>query len=451
MDQKEIHIAVVDDNTQMRGVLSHALAVDGYSVESFPDGRSFLESFSPNKYHLVLLDLMMPDITGIEVVHLARQIDPFAVIVIVTGYSSNENIVEAIRAGAFDVLSKPFNLDELRLMLHKALRQSKINIELAAARVENFEDSFHGLLGRSSEMRRIFQKVRQIAARDVTVLIQGASGTGKELLARAIHKISHRALKPFVAVNCGAIPETLIDAELFGFKKGAFTGAVANRDGLIRSAAGGTLFLDEIGDLPQPTQLRLLRFLQEKEVRPVGSDETFTVDVRVISATNRDLADLVEKNVFRDDLYYRLSVVPITLPTLVARREDIPLLTAHFIEKVSRRHSIQPPRIEPDAMESLVRYHWPGNVRQLENVVERLAVFATDCSIRLSDLPEEIREYGKTLATMEVPLGLTLDELERWYISRILLRVNGNRTQAAELLGIDRRTLQRKLAEWGKP
>ncbi len=298
------------------------------------------------------------------------------------------------------------------------------------------------MIGRSKAMGEIFNLAERIAPRDVTVLITGASGTGKELLARAIHNLSPRRKGAFIAVNCGAIPEGLIDAELFGFEKGAFTGAVGKREGLIRSASGGTLFLDEVGDLPLQTQLRLLRFLQEMEVRPVGSDETHQVDVRVIAATNREITLMVSEGKFRDDLYYRLSVVPVRIPDLSERPEDIPLLVMHFLEKSAKKHQMPVPKIEQRTMDSLENYKWNGNVREMENTIERLVLLSDGGTIRPEDLPPHIEKREKTYCDL-IPGEPTLKELEHWYIDKILKKSGGNKTITAKILGVSRRTLQR--------
>ncbi|MBN1885054.1 MAG: sigma-54-dependent Fis family transcriptional regulator [Candidatus Krumholzibacteriota bacterium] len=448
MNTAPLRVAIVDDNAEFRGVMVKAMRKQGFAVEEYDAGEPFVEGFAPGRLDLILVDLVMPGIDGIEVIRRVKKNDPTVVAIVVSAHGSAETIVEAIKEGAFDFLTKPFRLDELRVLLEKALRQVERNRELASIRGDLSRDRFCGMIGRSAAMRRVFELTDRIARRDVTVLVTGASGTGKELLARAIHNLSPRRTGPFMAVNCGAIPDTLIDAELFGHEKGSFTGANASREGIIRAADGGTLFLDEIGDLPLPTQLRLLRFLQEKEIRPVGSDTTHTVDVRVVSATNRDLEDMVRRERFRDDLFYRLSVVPVQVPTLAARRDDIPLLVTYFVEKAGKKYRIAPPRIEGAAMDQLIVYDWPGNVRELENVMERLVILATGGIIRARDLPRQIASHEATLAGIDLPAGLTLDELERRYIERTIEEAGGNRTRAAEILGIDRRTIQRKLRAW---
>ncbi len=448
MKRSDIRIAVVDDNKNMRLGMERAVAKDGYIVESFANPLDFLSRLAPERYHIVISDFKMPDMDGVELIKRIKEVDSTIVTLLVTGFATVENTVDAIKNGAFDVMSKPFNLDDLKVMLHKAENQLRQNREINHLRGRTKKDIFYGMIGQSNAMHSIFSLVERIAPRDVTVLITGASGTGKELLAQAIHRLSHVGNGPFVPVNCGAVPETLIDAELFGYKKGAFTGATSNREGLIRSADNGTLFLDEIGDLPFQTQLRLLRFLQEKEIRPVGSDETYSSNTRVIAATHRNMAELVERGEFREDLYYRLSVVPIKIPPLSERRDDIPLLVMHFIQKASRKHSLKQPRIESDAMEALEKYDWPGNVRELENTIERL-VLLSDGSLSICDLPSQIRGAEISCANESMFDDMSLSDLEKWHILRTIERMDGNRTKAADHLDISRRTLQRKLKDWG--
>jgi len=443
-----LRVAAIDDDSEYRKSLVKALENEGFEVDDFSNGPEFLNKLAPGKYHLALVDVVMPEMTGIEVVRRLKRIDQDLVAVIVSAHDTVETIVDAIKVGAFDFLPKTFKIEEFRILLQKALREVERNREIAKIRGDILKDSFCGMIGRASEMRKVFELAERIAPRDVTVLITGASGTGKELLARAIHNLSSRRKGPFLPVNCGAIPETLIDAELFGHEKGAFTGANEAREGLIRASDKGTLFLDEIGDLPAPTQLRLLRFLQEREVRPVGSDENYRVDVRVISATNRDLEFMVREEQFRDDLFYRLSVVPIQLPTLAARRDDIPLLVYHFVERACRKYGIDPIHIEVQAMDALISYDWPGNVRELENVVERLVILGTEGKVTLTDLPNNISCHKQKLEGAQIPIGVTLEELEKWYIRKTLERNDGNRTKTSEILDIDRRTLQRRLSKW---
>ncbi len=449
MKRSDINIAIVDDNENMRFGLERALSKTGYRTTAFTGPAEFLGELEEDRFQILITDYKMPEMDGAELIKQAKATDSSLVAILITGYATVENTVDAIKNGAFDVLSKPFNLDDLVVILHKAENQLRQNMEISHLRGRTKKDIFYGMIGRSNVMHSIFSLVERIAPRDVTVLITGASGTGKELLAQAIHRLSHVSRGSFVAVNCGAIPETLIDAELFGYKKGAFTGATSPREGLIRTADNGTLFLDEIGDLPFQTQLRLLRFLQEKEIRPVGSDETYTSNTRVIAATHRNMAELVEKGEFREDLYYRLSVVPIKIPPLSERRDDIPLLVMHFIQKASDKHSIDQPKLDSEALDARECCDCPGNVRELENTIERL-VLLSEGKITLCDLPSQIRggEVACTPSTMFD--SMTLAQLERWHITRAIERAEGNRTRAAEMLGISRRTLQRKLKEWGE-
>jgi len=449
--KNEIKIAVMDNNDKMQDGLVRFLIKEGFTVDSVINPEIFINTLAPSKFHIIILDIVLSDTDGLEIIRAAKRIDPSVVCIVITAYATVENTVEAIKSGAFDVLEKPFNTDSFRILLHKSVKQVVQNYELMHLMGKTKKDFFYGMIGSSPAMQNIFVLLERIAPRDVIILINGASGTGKELTARAIHSLSHRSKGNFVAVNCGALPESLIDAELFGYKKGAFTGAVSSREGLIRSAEGGTLFLDEIGDLPFPTQLRLLRFLQEGEVRPVGSDETYKVDVRVIAASYHDLKALVIEGKFREDLFYRLSVVPIYLPKLSERSEDIPYLTMHFLEKSAKKHGMSVPRMTGEALDALVNYEWPGNVRQLENIIERIILLDSDGVIELHEIPSTIRESINTpfVCADSIPDDYSLEEIERWYIKKVLEKNGNNRSRAADILKISRRTLQRKLRDWG--
>ena len=440
---------MVDDEPAQRELVGGFLRKQGFDVAEAPDGRTALERFRKEPFDLLLTDQKMPGLSGLELLEAARAVTPAVAVIIMTAYGTIETAVAAIKGGAADYLTKPLNLDELLHRIAQVRERQRLimeNRELREALQERHR--VEGIIGESGRMQEVLSLVRRVAGSDATILIQGESGTGKELIARAIHYASPRAGAPLVSVNCAALPETLLESELFGHEKGAFTGAVAARKGRFELADGGSLFLDEIGDLPLHLQVKLLRVLQEREFERVGSSRPVAVNVRLLAATHRDLEALVRAGRFRDDLYYRINVVSISLPPLRERREDIPLLLDHFVEKFSRRNGKRIGGLTREAREALLRYDYPGNVRELENLVERAVILTRDEVIGLEDLPLGVKEReGETSG--ETSLTVLVEGLERRMIREALARADGVQTQAAEILGISERVLRYKLKKYG--
>ena len=442
-------VLVVDDEPAQRELVGGFLRKQGFEVAEAPDGRTALERFRKEPFDLLLTDQRMPGLSGLELLEAARAVTPAVSMIIMTAYGTIETAVAAIKGGAADYLTKPLNLDELLHRIAQVRERQRLimeNRELREALQERHR--VEGIIGESGRMQEVLSLVRRVAGSDATILIQGESGTGKELIARAIHYASPRAGAPLVSVNCAALPETLLESELFGHEKGAFTGAVAARKGRFELADGGSLFLDEIGDLPLHLQVKLLRVLQEREFERVGSSRPVSVDVRLLAATHRDLEGLVRAGRFRDDLYYRINVVSISLPPLRERREDIPLLLDHFVEKFSRRNGKRIGGLTRDAREALLRYDYPGNVRELENLVERAVILTRDEVIDLEDLPLGVKEREGE-PSGETSLTVLVEDLERRMIREALARADGVQTRAAEILGISERVLRYKLKKYG--
>lgn len=446
-------ILVVDDDRGMCELLELGLARRGFQVRWTTEPRKVLELLQQDFYEAVVTDLNMPGQGGIE---LTRQLvgnRSDLPVIVITAFGSMESAVEAMRAGAYDFVTKPLEVDSLALVLqravqHRALREEVKLLRRAVAASHGVDN----LIGESSEMRRVFNLLSRVAEADVSVLVLGESGTGKELVARAVHTRSQRKDGPFIAVNCSALPEALLESELFGHTRGAFTDARSPRRGLFQQAHGGTVFLDEIGDLPLALQPRLLRALQERKVRPVGSDTEIDIDVRVLAATNQDLESAVSEKLFRGDLYYRLNVVQVRLPPLRARGNDVLLLAQHFLRQTAARLDKHVERMSPSVAERLLAYSWPGNVRELQNCIERAVALTAYDQLGVDDLPEKIRDYrpSQVLLASDHPSELvTMDEIERRYILRVLDVVSGNKSLAAQILGFDRRTLYRKLERYG--
>jgi len=446
-------ILVVDDDRGMCELLELGLARRGFQVRWTTEPRKVLELLQQDFYEAVVTDLNMPGQDGIE---LTRQLvgnRSDLPVIVITAFGSMESAVESMRAGAYDFVTKPLEVDSLALVLqravqHRALREEVKLLRRAVAASHGVDN----LIGESSEMRRVFNLLSRVAEADVSVLVLGESGTGKELVARAVHTRSQRKDGPFIAVNCSALPEALLESELFGHTRGAFTDARSPRRGLFQQAHGGTLFLDEIGDLPLSLQPRLLRALQERKVRPVGSDTEIDIDVRVLAATNQDLESAVSEKLFRGDLYYRLNVVQVRLPPLRARGNDVLLLAQHFLRQTAARLDKHVERMSPSVAERLLAYSWPGNVRELQNCIERAVALTAYDQLGVDDLPEKIRDYrpSQVLLASDHPSELvTMDEIERRYILRVLDVVSGNKSLAAQILGFDRRTLYRKLERYG--
>jgi DNA-binding NtrC family response regulator len=437
-------ILVVDNDAEMATVLQRHLEHEGWTAVVVTSGPEALASLQREDFAVVFTDLVMDEVDGLTILREAQRGQPQTRVLLMTAFGSLETAIEAIRHGAYDYLTKPFKLAEATLAVRRALEDQRLreeNRRLREAVEERY--GFDNLIGQSRAIQTVFEKIRAVANSDATVLLLGESGTGKELVARAIHWNSPRRDRAFVAVNCGAIPENLLESELFGHEKGAFTGADKKRRGLFAEANGGSLFLDEITDTPLALQAKLLRALQDKVIRPVGGSEEIQLDLRIISATNRDLPAVVRDGRFREDLYYRLAVIPIRLPSLRERTEDIPLLAQHFLERAAASMGRRFDGFSDDAMKWLLKHRWPGNVRELENVVERAATLAHGPVVTLSDLSTEFVSPEGT----EPVLRPTLGELESQYIRRVLAETQGDKVAAAKILGISVRTLQRRFGD----
>jgi two-component system response regulator AtoC len=448
-------VLIIDDDAGLRKSLNLILGDAGYDVVQAEDGEAGLAVAKEEVPELILCDVRMPKLGGIEFVEAYRAIGGSALVMVMTAYGSLDLAMEAMKKGAYDYIPKPFGADEVLLTVRKAEEREQLRREVGRLRREVRADARFGeLVVGSPAMRRALEIVMKVAPHDSPVLITGASGTGKELIARMLHRESTRVSAAFVPVNCGGVPEQLLESEFFGFVKGAFTGADRDKEGLFEAADGGTLFLDEVGELPGALQVKLLRALQEGEVRRIGATETKRVDVRVISATNMDLEEAVEKGTFRKDLYYRLAVVPVHLPQLRARREEIPQLANHLLERHAQRLRVAVNGIDAGAMEALLSYPWPGNIRELENVIERALVLSEDDVISVDDLPEAVRRpapEGTTLPTDGEDLSVKRHgaRMERHLIQLALDRTGGNKTAAAELLELSPRALRYKIQEYG--
>ncbi|HET6366189.1 MAG TPA: sigma-54 dependent transcriptional regulator [Pseudomonadales bacterium] len=436
-------VLVVDNDPEMLTMLRRHLEGEGLAVAGAAGGREALAVIDRADYDVILTDLIMDDLGGLEVLAAAQARTPAPRVLLMTAFGSLETAIEAMRQGAYDYLTKPFKLAEVTLAIRRALDDQRLRAENARLRAEvERQLGLERVVGQSRVIQTLLEQVRAVADSDASVLLLGESGTGKELVARALHWSSSRRAGPFVAVNCAAVPESLLESELFGHEKGAFTGADRKHVGLFAAAHGGTLFLDEVGDLPLAMQAKLLRAIQEKAVRPVGGAELVQLDLRLVTATNRDLVALVPEGRFREDLYYRLAVIPIRLPALRERAEDIPLLAEHFLRDAGGRLGKRLAGFTADALEWMREYRWPGNVRELANVVERATVLAAGPIVTLADVRTEFSVEPATSA-----LRPTLDELERQYIRRVLDEVEGDKQAAAKILGVSVRTLQRKEKE----
>jgi len=462
MTDSSKHVLLVEDEGALRQAVAEQLADRGYQVVQADSGETAIARLADFAFDIIITDLRLPGVDGSVVLEAAVQRYPEIIAIVVTGYGTVKDAVEAIKRGAWDFVSKPFQIDELLHVLDAALEQRRLKSENAYLRAQLEERyRFSGIIGKSRPMARLFQLLETVAATSSTILITGETGTGKEVVARAIHQSSPRREHRFVALNCSAIPETLLEAELFGHVRGAFTGAVGTRQGRLEQAHKGTLFLDEVGTMSPALQMKLLRVLQEREFERVGDSHTIKVDVRVIAATNSDLGRMVAEGQFREDLFYRLNVIPVELPPLRDRKEDIPLLVQHFLDRLAREGSgaksakALPERksVSQDAMRRLMAYPWPGNVRQLENAIERAVAFSAGRpQIDVGDLPAEIQQAEETVVSPAVALpeeGLDLDafitNVERELIQRSLERTGGNKGQAAKLLHLKRTTLVEKL------
>ncbi len=444
------NVLVVEDEELMRSILRQLLEDEGCRVLTADSAENALEIFPANEIAVTLTDIKMSGMDGLELLDQIKAVDDEAIVIIMTAYSSVDSAIAALRKGAYDYVTKPFVNEDLIQTVKNAIRTKELFRENRVLKRElDKRYGFSEIIGKSEPLQQVFRIVEKVADTNASILIQGESGTGKELIARAIHFNSGRAGKSFLAVNCGALPESLLESELFGHTKGSFTGAIGDKKGLFRSADGGTLFLDEIGEMPQTLQVKLLRALQEQEVVPVGASKPVKFDARIIAATNKNLETEVAENRFREDLFYRLNVIEISLPPLRARREDIPLLTKHFIAKFSREQNTNEKQISKEALSAMLNYNWQGNVRELQNAVERAFILSND-EIELENLPPKIRMNTDNNFEMRDPEGLrpTLEEMERRYIVEILDSVGQDKTDAAEILGIDLSTLYRKLKRY---
>lgn len=450
-------ILIAEDNELNRKNLQQLLSADPMlEIDTVPDGTAALEALVEHNYSIVLTDLKMPGIDGMQLIEEMQKRRLPVTVIVTTGHGSIDEAVRAIRLGAYDFLTKPIDIQQLRLTIQRALRERALQDEVAQLRdqLQN-RYSFHNILSRNPRMHQIFELIGHVSQSPSTVLIEGETGTGKEVIARAIHQSSLERRGPMVAINCAALPETLLESELFGHEKGAFTSAVGQRKGRFELANGGTLFLDEVGDVPATMQAKLLRVLQERRFERVGGSESIEVDVRIVAATNRSLARLVKEGKFREDLYYRLNVVKIDLPALRDRPEDIPLLATHFTEKYARTGEA-PKQIAPEAMEVLLAHSWPGNVRELENAIERACVTSTDGFIQPENLPADVTKPSQAKVPFEVDLSRPLTEqlaelttaFEKRYIRKALRKSRGNIGRCAKICGLSRRSITSKVAEY---
>jgi two-component system, NtrC family, response regulator AtoC len=458
------HVLIVDDENNIRRVLAAMLKRDGYEVTTAADGEQAVATLHRTPIDVVVTDLVMPRMGGLELLRHCTSAHPDVPVIMITAHGTVDTAVEAMKAGAFDYITKPFEQEELRKVIAKAARARVLEGQHVHPPAGDGERP--PLVGQSPSMRAVYDVIARVADSPSTVLITGESGTGKELVAQALHRGSSRRTQPLIKVNCAAIPKDLVESELFGYERGAFTGAVGSKPGRFELADGGTLFLDEIGEIPIEMQVKLLRALQESEFERVGGIKTLRVDVRLIAATNRNLEALIADGRFREDLFYRLNVVPIALPALRDRREDIPLLIQHFIEKYNRRLGKRVERVDEGALEILSAYAWPGNIRELENVMERSVLFADGPLVTVAQLPETLRERTGAavpvapvgaLGAIAAPSGASMKDivrqaqadLEKTLISRALEETSGNVTRAAKLLQISRKSLQVKMKELG--
>jgi DNA-binding NtrC family response regulator len=446
-------ILVVDDEENLRRVMQVQLQQSGYDVATAASGDEALARLAAVPVDLVLTDLKMPGMSGLQLLKRIRAEYPEVIVIMITAFGTVETAVEAMRSGAYDYVVKPVNLEELKLVLSRALEHLGLLEEIRTLRASLDEKyGFEHILGRSKKLLHVLDMASRAAQTDSTVLIRGETGTGKELLAKAIHFNSHRRGKPFVTINCGAIPKDLLESELFGHVKGSFTGALAHKKGRAEAADGGTLFLDEIGELQLELQVKILRLIQQGEIEKVGAAEAETVDVRIVAATHRNLQAMVEDGTFREDLYYRLAVIPLDLPPLRERAEDVPELVEHFLVKTKTRNGRQNLTLPPSLLPYFSAYRWPGNIRELENVIERLVVLTRSDEITLSDLPDFLRRERPTPEVLQLdlpPQGISLEAVEKELILRALVKADWNQTQAARYLDLSRKTLIYRMEKYG--
>jgi DNA-binding NtrC family response regulator len=449
----ERRVLIVDDEPDMGRLIDAGLRAIGIETRVTTSPTEALQLAGAEDFDVVLTDLNMPGMSGLELCTRIGECRPDVPVVVITAHGTLEAAIGAIRAGAYDFITKPIKIETLQLTVERALRHHGLSEELQRLRDQVSPRPFEGIVGQSTAMRQLFDVVARVAPTDTSVLVTGESGTGKELIARALHQRSRRHAGPFVAVNCAAVPESLLESELFGHARGAFTDAVSARTGLFLRASGGTLFLDEIGEMPMSVQPKMLRALQERTIRPVGGDHEIPIDVRIVAATNRDLEADVEDGRFREDLFYRINVVRVELPPLRARGSDILLLAQQAVARFARAADKDVRGISAPAAEKLLCYEWPGNVRELQNAVERAVALTRFAELTVDDLPAKIRDYRSShviVAGEDDPEQLpTMDEVERRYILRVMQAVHGNKALAARILALDRKTLYRKLERWG--
>ncbi|KAA3658274.1 MAG: sigma-54-dependent Fis family transcriptional regulator, partial [Calditrichaeota bacterium] len=431
-------LLIVDDERKMAVVLEAAFTEDGFDVEIAGGGEDALAKFRQNPVPLVITDLKMPDMSGIDLLSKIKKLSPDTEVILMTAYATAQTAVEAMKRGAFDYVIKPFSLDELKTKANHVFEKKRLENKTRELEIElKQRGSLDNIIGHSGVIQNVYKMIQKVAPKDATVLILGESGTGKELVARAIHNLSPRKDAPFLAINCAAFPENLLESELFGYEKGAFTGADRRKLGHFETAGEGTIFLDEIGEVSPTMQVKLLRVLQSKQVMRLGGTESLSVKARVLTATNRNLDEMIKDGSFREDLYYRINVFPIVVPPLRKRAEDIPDLVSHFLEKYG-----DGTQINNEAMQRLQQYDWPGNVRELENVIERSLIMAGDATISVGDLPSYLQNERETPTLFDIPEeGIVLEDLEKKLIERAIEKAEGNKSKAAKLLGITRRKL----------
>ena len=452
MERKDARILVVDDEPMMTDSLKQNLAEEGYKVDTAATGAEAIELFDRGGHHLAICDLQLPDMDGLNVIRHMKDARPATEVIVVTGYGSVARAVEATKAGAFYFVEKPFDFEQMLPLVDKALERRELMAETESMRRQlSTRVEYFNIIGASKQMQQIYETIESVAKSDANVLIVGESGTGKELIANAIHYNSLRSKKPFIKVNCAALPKELIESELFGHTKGAFTGAHADKEGLVQHAAGGSLLLDEIAEMPVELQPKLLRVLQERSYRKIGSEKTYAVDFRLITSTNRPPADAIRDGVLRDDLFYRISTITIHVPPLRERTEDIQLLTDHFLNTYSKKYERSISGVSPTAYQRLFSHTWPGNVRELQNVIERAVLLAKGNKIEPVDLPFDngsLPEGSVQGLTWDVPPNMTLEDIEKLVIEKTLQRTGGNKQAAANLLGIYRPRLYSKIRKY---
>lgn len=445
-------ILVVEDEKSMREVLTMLLEEEGYDIVSVPDGQEGIELINDNIFDIVITDIRMPKADGFEVLRKVKEVLPEALVVMITAFGTTESAIEAMKQGAYDYIHKPFKIDEIRLVIRKALEKKKLSEEISLLR-DKVQSSFRleNIIGKSAKMQELFKLIPRVAQSNSNVLITGESGSGKELVASALHSLSLRRDKNLVSINCASFPEGLLESELFGHMKGSFTGAVYNKQGLFEIADGGIIFLDEIGEMPLTIQPKLLRVLENSTFRRVGGVTDIKVDVRVISATNKDIVEAVRSGRFREDLFYRLNVVPVNIPPLRERKDDIPLLVEYFLNKYAKNEK----KISPDALKVLMNYHWKGNIRELENIIERIVLLTDKKLITDDDIPEDIYfKSGKPdtlpeIGESDINLEEIVEKIERDYLTKALEKANGIKTDAAKLLGLSFRSFRHRLYKYG--